>query len=83
MCGELSALASNAACKLNVLWHDGHTFSMDGTKVGVLEKANKVSFSCFLESTDSGRLEAKVGLELLSNFADKALERQLANQQFG
>ena len=56
---------------------------MDGAKVGVLKEGDEVSLNGLLESTDGGRLEAKVRLEVLSDFTDQALERQLADQQLG
>jgi len=54
---------------------------MDGAKVGVLEEGDEVRLNGLLKSTDGGALEAKVGLEVLSNFAHQALERQLADQK--
>jgi hypothetical protein len=42
---HLRALASDAAGKLNVLRHDCHTLGVDGSKIGILEKTNKVSLS--------------------------------------
>lgn len=56
---------------------------MDGAQVGVLKERDEVSLNGLLESTDGGRLEAKVRLEVLSDFTDQALERQLADQQLG
>jgi hypothetical protein len=41
----LRALASDAAGKLDVLGHDCHTLGVDSSKVGILEKTNKVSLS--------------------------------------
>ena len=54
---------------------------MDGSQVGILEEANKVSLSGLLESEDGGRLEAEIGLEVLGNLTNKALERQLADEE--
>ena len=36
-----------------------------------------------LESHDSGRLEAEIGLEVLGNLSDEALEGQFADEEFG
>ena len=36
-CQHLRALATDAACELNVLGHDGNTLGMDGAQVGILE----------------------------------------------
>ena len=56
---------------------------MDGAQVGVFEEADEVGFGRFLEGGDGGRLEAEVGLEVLGNLADEALEWQLADQELG
>jgi hypothetical protein len=54
---------------------------VDGAEVGVLEERDEVSLNGLLESTDGRRLEAEVGLEILSDFTDQALEGQLADQE--
>ncbi len=77
----LGALSTDAASKLDVLGEDRHTLGVDGTEVGVLEQANKVSLGSLLQGTDGSALEAEVGLEVLGNLAHKALEGQLADQQ--
>ena len=80
--GNLRALATDAAGELDVLRHDGDTLGVDGAKVGVFEQADKVCLGCLLEGEDSGALEAKVGLEVLGDFTDQALEWQLADEEF-
>ena len=40
---RLRALSTDAAGKLDVLGHDGHSLGVDGGKVGVLEKTHEVS----------------------------------------
>jgi histone H3 len=54
---------------------------VDGAQVGILEEGDEVSLDRLLESTDGGRLEAQVGLELLSDFTDKTLEWELADEE--
>ena len=81
--GHLRALAAHPASELYVLWHDGHAASMNGAKVGVLKEADQVGLGGLLQGEDSRALEAQVGLEVLRDLADEALERQLADQQFG
>jgi len=64
---------------------DGNTLGVDGSQVGVFEEGDEVSFGCFLESSDSGRLESsglsaqaqkvmkgnvQISLEILSNFSN-------------
>merc|ERR1719328_539722 len=56
---------------------------MDGAQVGIFEKSNQISLGCFLKSHDSARLKSQVSLEILSNFTNKSLEGQLANQKLG
>ena len=80
---RLRALATDAAGKLNVLGHDGDTLGVDGAQVGVLEEANKVGLGGLLQSKDGGALEAQVGLEVLGDLTDKALEGQLADEELG
>ena len=56
---------------------------MDGAKVGVLKKRDEVSLNGLLKSTDGRALEAKVRLEVLSDFTDETLEGELADQELG
>jgi len=56
---------------------------MHTTKIGVLEEGDQVSLNGLLKSTDGRRLEAKIGLEVLSDFTDQSLEGELANQKLG
>ena len=56
---------------------------MDGTQVGIFKKRDKISLYRFLESSDCRRLESKVGLKILRNFTNQALERKLADQELG
>ena len=66
---------------MNVLGKDCNTLGMDGAQVGVLKETNQVSLGRLLQSQYGGRLEAKIRLEVLSDFANQALERQLAEQK--
>lgn len=77
----LSSLATDSSGQLHVLWHDCDTLSMDRAQVGILEQADQVALRGFLQGHDGSALESEVGLEVLSDFTDKALERQLADQQ--
>ena len=80
---NLGPLATDAAGELDVLGHDGDALGVDGAEVGVLEEANKVSLSSLLKSEDSGSLEPKVGLEVLGDLADEALEGELPDEELG
>lgn len=56
---------------------------MQGAKVRILEQRDEISLDGLLERTNSGGLEAQIGLVLLGNLTDEALERQLADKQLG
>ena len=49
---------------------DGDTLGVDGAQVGVLEQGDEVRLNRLLESTDGGRLESQVGLEVLGDLTD-------------
>ena len=78
---RLRALAADPAGQLDVLGHDSDALGVDGAQVGVLEEADEVSLSSLLEREDGGALEAEVGLEVLGDLTDQALERELADQE--
>ena len=77
----LVALAPDAAGELHVLRHDGHTPGVDGAEVGVLEQADQVGLGRLLQSHHGGRLEAEVGLEVLSDLTNQTLERSLLDEK--
>ena len=79
----LGSLSTDSSGELDVLWHDGDTLGVDGAKVGVFEETDEVSFAGFLEGHDGRALESEIGLEVLSNFTNKTLERQLADEELG
>jgi hypothetical protein len=54
---------------------------VNGAQVGILEETNQVGLRGFLESSDGRALEAKIGLEVLSNFTDETLEGELTDQK--
>lgn len=77
----LSTFTTDTAGQLDVLWHDGHTLGVDCAQVGVLKQTDQVGLAGFLKSHHCRALEPQVCLEVLSNLADKALKRQLSDQQ--
>merc|ERR1712215_250167 len=77
----LRPLAPDPPCKLDILGHDSDPLSVNGAQVGILKQANKVGFTCFLESHHSGGLEPQISLEILGNLPHQPLERQLPYQQ--
>ena len=54
-----------------------------GARRWVRRQATYVSLGRLLQGDDGRRLEAQVGLEVLGDLADEALERELADQQLG
>ncbi|KAF4362749.1 hypothetical protein F8388_022406 [Cannabis sativa] len=54
---------------------------MNGTKVSVLKHTHQVGLGGFLKSGDGAALETKISLEILSDFSDKPLERQLPDEK--
>jgi hypothetical protein len=79
----LSTLASDTTGQLDVLWHDRDTLGVDGAQVGVLEQTDQVGLAGFLQGHDGRALETQVGLEVLSDLPNQALEGQLADEQLG
>ena len=80
---SLGTFATNAAGQLDVLGHDGDALGVDGAQVGVLEQADQVGLAGLLQGADGRRLEPQVGLEVLGDLTDQALEGQLADEQLG
>ena len=78
---SLSPLTTDPSGQLDIFGHDGDPLGMDGAEVGVLKEPHQVSLTSFLKSHHSRALEPQVSLEVLSNLTDKALERQLADEQ--
>jgi len=59
---------------LDVFGLDGDTLGVNSSQVGVFEERDEVGFGSFLESHDSGGLETKIRLEILSDFTNETLE---------
>ncbi len=76
-------LSADPPGQLDVLGHDGDALGVDGAQVGVLEEADQVGLGGLLQGHHGAGLEAEVGLEVLGDLADQALEGQLADQQLG
>ena len=67
---------------MDVTDHDGDTLAVDGTQVDVLKETDQVGLSSLLEGSNGSGLEPQIDLAFLGDFTDKALEGQLADQQF-
>jgi len=78
---DLSPLASDSSCKLNILRHNCNSLSMNSTKVGIFKQTNKISFSGFLKSRNSAALEPEIGFEILSDFSNQSLEWKLPDEK--
>ena len=66
---------------MNVFGLDGDTLGVDGAQVGILEERDEIGFDGLLKSTNGGRLEAKIGFEVLCDLADQALEGQFSDEK--
>ena len=77
----LRTLASDASSKLDIFRHNGDSLGMDCAKIGVLKEADEVSLRSFLEGQDRRALETEVGLEVLSDLSDEALEGELTDEE--
>ena len=80
---SLGPFATDTASQLDVLGHDGDPLGVDGAQVGVFEEPDQVGLAGLLQRHHGGALEAQVGLEVLRDLADEALEGQLADEQLG
>ena len=83
MNGSLRAFTTNSSRQLNIFWHDRDALGVNRAQVGVFKQASQVRFGRFLQRQDSVRLESQISLEVLGDFSDQALKRQLADQEFG
>ena len=54
---NLRAFTTDATGQLDVFGHDGHTFGVDGSQVGILEQTNQVSLGRFLKGQHGRSLE--------------------------
>ena len=54
---------------------------MNSSQVGVLEERHEVGLSRLLEGHDRRALEPQIGLEVLRNLTDEALEGQLPDKE--
>jgi len=79
---SLRPFATETPGQGEILWLNGDTLSVDGSQVGVLEEGDKISLGGLLEGHDCGGLEAQIGLEILSDFTNEALEGELPDEQF-
>lgn len=79
---NLSTFSTDSSGQLDILWHDGDTFGVDGAQVGIFEETDEVSFRCFLKGHDGRALETQVSLEVLGDFTDQSLEGQFSDKQF-
>ena len=79
---NLRTFTADSSRQLDILRHDGDSLGVDRAQVGVFEQANQVRFGRFLQGQDRGGLESQVSLEILGDFSDQSLERQLSDEQF-
>ena len=80
---RLSTLATDSSGQLDVFRHDGDSLGVDGAQVRIFEKTDQVCLASLLQGHDGRALETQIGLEVLCDFTDQALEGQLADKQLG
>jgi len=56
---------------------------VDGAQVRVLEESDHVGLSGLLQGKDGGSLEPQVGLEVLGDLPNEALEGELPHEELG
>ncbi|KAL2542942.1 Uncharacterized protein Adt_03920 [Abeliophyllum distichum] len=56
---------------------------MNCTEVSIFKQTNKVRLCRLLQRRHGGALEPQIGLEVLGNFTNQSLERQLTDQKLG
>ena len=66
---------------MEILGLDGDSLGVDGGQVGVLEQGDEVSLGSLLEGGDGGRLESEISLEVLCDFSNQSLERELSDEE--
>ena len=79
--GGSGPLPADPAGQLDVLGHDGDALGVDGAEVGVLEEPHQVGLGRLLEGHHGAALEAEVGLEVLGDLPDQALEGELPDEE--
>ncbi|RYQ85477.1 hypothetical protein Ahy_B10g105048 [Arachis hypogaea] len=60
---------------------DQNSITNKSTEVSVLKETDEVSLRGFLESGDGAALKPEIGLEILRNLTNEALERKFADQK--
>lgn len=55
---------------------------MNGTKIGIFEEPDEVSLGRLLKGRNGAALEAKVSLEILSDFSHQSLEWKFPDEKF-
>ena len=77
----LGTFTADATSQLHILGHDGDSFGMNGTKVGVFKDPNQVGLSRFLQGKNCSRLKTEVILEILGDLSNQTLKGSLSNQK--
>lgn len=80
---RLRSLTTESSSELEILGLDGNSLGVDGGQVGVFEQGNEVSLGSLLKGGDGRRLESEISLEVLCDFSDQSLERELSDEELG
>ena len=76
-------LPANASGQLDVLWHDGNSFGVDGTQVGVFKLAKKIGLRCLLQCQDCPTGKVQSPFQVLGNLPHQTLKWEPPDQQLG
>ena len=77
----VEALPADSPGEVQVLLHDGDAVRVDGAEVGVFEQTGEVALSGILEGQKGRGLEAELGVNAVTDCADKSLERSLGEHE--
>ncbi len=80
---RLGTFATETASELDVFALDGDTLGVDSAKIGILEEGDEIGLNRLLKSSDRGRLESEIGLEILGDLTNQALEGKLSDEELG
>jgi len=61
------SLTTNSSGQLEVFFHDGDSFGVDGTLLGVLEQSYEIGLGGFLYSKESLGLESEFVVDTFAN----------------
>ncbi|KAL9272642.1 G2/mitotic-specific cyclin-1-like protein [Drosera capensis] len=80
---HLGPFSPDPPSKLDILGHDSDPLGMDRAQIGILEQPHQIRLRSLLQRGDGRALEPEIGLEVLRDLANKSLEREFPDEEFG